>query len=97
MLEQEKPFTKLRLDEEKLTDRRKVVPVSLNLEELRRLDTDSLFLGQEKPSTALKQLAEIGSFVLHDEKIRGILKILTNNKRKNWRSGVIPDPKNAQM
>lgn len=43
---------------------------------------------QKKDSTAMKQLAMIGSEVLHDKKTMRIVDIITNNKRKNKKIGV---------
>jgi hypothetical protein len=64
--------------------------VRLNLEEQAWLKEDMKFLKQEKDSTALKQLAMIGHFVIHEDLTGKILKVVLENKRKNDRLG-IPD------
>jgi len=62
--------------------------VSINAQERTRLEDDKKILNQEKDSTALKQLAYIGSKVIHDNKIMAICYIIMNNKRKNERLGI---------
>lgn len=91
-------FTRTRLDEERAQDKRKVISVSLSLEELKQLEEDASFLGQEKPSTALKQLAEIGSIVIHTPETRAIIERVFNNDRRNKRIGIdIANPTFSQM
>lgn len=46
-------------------------------------------LQQTKPSTAIKQLMEIGAKVILDDKIGAYLGILLDNLRKNERIGII--------
>lgn len=83
-----KPFTVTRLDEERAEDKGKVLSVRLNDEELKRLEEDARILRQEKPATALKQLAAIGSIVIHGQETRAILEVLFNNERRNKRLGI---------
>ena len=45
-------------------------------------------LQQEKQSTAIKQLAMLGLFVLHERSTSHILKVLEDNIRKNKRIGI---------
>lgn len=93
MLIHEKPFTRTRLDEERAEDRGRILSVRLNDEELKRLEDDARILRQEKPATALKQLAEIGSFVIHSPETRAVLEAVFNNERRNKRLGImVPDP-----
>ena len=73
------------LDEEQ---RRDTFNVSFNNKERVQLEKDKLVLKQEKDSTALKQLASIGSKVLHRKEIAEILLIVQGNKRKNKRIGI---------
>lgn len=91
-------FVRTRLDEERAADTSKVITVRLNKDELARLEAAALFLGQEKISTALKQLFEVGLIVLHEPKTHAVLDVLFNNERKNKRLGIeLPDPKFTQM
>lgn len=63
--------------------------VKLNKEERNRLEEDKKFLQQTKDSTAIKQLAEIGSEVLRNQKIKKLNQIVLNNYRKNKRLGIV--------
>jgi dihydroorotase-like cyclic amidohydrolase len=82
-------FTKQRTDEEQANDRYEVFTVRMNKAEYSELQEAKRLLMQEKDSTALKQLAELGaSFVLHDQKTRLVLETVINNRRKNERLGV---------
>ncbi len=84
MLEKQK-FVRYELDEKKMRD---TFNVSFNKEERIQLEMDKKLLNQEKDSTALKQLASIGSKVLHSSEIKEILSIVLDNKRKNKRLGI---------
>lgn len=98
MVIEHEAFTRTRLDEDRALDKSKVIPVRLNKEELERLEEDARFMGQEKASTALKQLAEVGHIVLHDPQTRAILEFLFNNERRNKRLGIgQADPKFSQL
>jgi len=65
--------------------------VHLNIEERAQLNADKLLLQQTKDSTALKQLASIGSKVLHDPLLGGFALIIMDNIRRNARSGVMQE------
>jgi hypothetical protein len=89
----ESRFHGTRLDEEKGEDRGRILSVRLELAELARLEQDARILRQEKPSTALKQLAEIGSIVIHDPQTRAVLEVIFENQRRNERLGIqVADP-----
>jgi len=62
--------------------------VRLNPDERTQLENDKLILEQSKDSTAIKQLARIGSIVLHDHLTGKILQVVLENKRKNKRLGI---------
>lgn len=95
-LEQE-PFRVYRDQEERQKDKRRTFTVSMNMEELAQLEEDARILQQEKLSTAVKQLATLGSYVLHEPRTQAILGLCFNNERRNQRLGVaIPDPKFSQ-
>jgi hypothetical protein len=82
-------FTKQRTDEEQANDKYEVFTVRMNKTEYAQLQEAKRLLMQEKDSTALKQLAELGaSFVLHDPKTRLVLETVINNRRKNERLGL---------
>ena len=59
------PFQTYRLEEERAKDKSKVIPVRLNLEELKMLEEIKGLTGKENNSTALKHLAIIGYNVIH--------------------------------
>lgn len=87
------PFTPTRLQEERDQDTDRVLSVRLNKAELVRLEEDAKILRQEKPATALKQLAEIGSIVIHDPQTMAILEAVFENQRRNERLGIqVADP-----
>lgn len=54
----------------------------------KELTAAMLILQQTKPSTALKQLAEIGAKVLFNQPVNQIIWTVTENKRKNKRMGI---------
>ena len=84
-IEQE-PFVKYNLDEDdKSTD---VFTVRLNKEDREMLNKAKLLIKQQKDSTALKQLARLGSIVLHEQKTSLILDTILNNERRNKRTGI---------
>lgn len=83
------PFVRQKLDEEKAKESGKIFTVRLNDEELKRLQEDARILQQEKPSTTLKILAEIGSAVLHDELTGRVIRTIFKNKANNERLGII--------
>lgn len=82
---EQKPFVKYK--EGKKVD---AFTVRLNAQERAMLEQDKKILQQVKDSTALKQLAWIGSNVLHDNFTGAILELIFKNKRRNERIG-IPD------
>jgi len=86
---EKEPFVPYKTEEEKAKEDREVFTVSINKEERAWLDEDKKILNQPKDSTALKQLAEIGNFVIHDRLIGGILATVFKNKQKNKRLGII--------
>jgi hypothetical protein len=65
--------------------------IRLNSDERKQLEIDKRILGQPKDGTALKQLAAIGSNVLHGSFFGMALQIIIENKRKNQRTGVPVD------
>ena len=80
------PFRKTHLDEEgKSLD---TFTIRLNPNERKQFDEDKQILEQSKDSTTMKQLAAIGSIVLHDKKIAKILAVTTGNTRRNKRMGI---------
>jgi len=98
MVIEREAFERTRLDDERAKDKSKVIPVRLNIAELERLEADALVLKQEKPSTALKQLAEIGHFVIHRPEMMFVIDVVFNNERKNKRIGLdLIDPRFKQM
>jgi hypothetical protein len=79
------PFVSYKLDSEEKGD---VFTIRLNKEERAMLEEDKKFLKQLKDGTAMKQLAEIGHFVLHDSLTGKVIQAILENKRKNERLGL---------
>jgi len=86
---EKEPFKSYKLEEEKENDKRRTFTVSVNQEEDKLLQEDKKILQQTKDSTALKQLAEIGHFVLHSSSAGKTLQIVLENKRRNKRLGIV--------
>lgn len=83
-------FVSYRLDEEKTGDKRKVYPVSLNIDEQRMLAAIMKLIEQDQPSKALRQAMHIAhAYLIHDQKINTVLGVLFKNKRNNERRGVV--------
>ena len=70
-------------------EKSEIINIRINSEWRKRLELDKKILQQKKDGTAIKQLVEIGSKVIHDNKMRAIIDILFNNKRKNERGGIV--------
>jgi len=84
---EKQPFTSYTLDEDKKNSG-KVFTIRLNQEELENLKEAQNILQQEKESTTVKQLVMFGLYVLHERSTAYILKILSDNIRKNKRLGI---------
>lgn len=80
------PFVRMTLGDQPKVDS---FTVRLNEEERARLEEDKKILEQEKDSTAIKQLALIGSIVLREQKTASILGVIFANKRRNKRLGIV--------
>lgn len=65
-----------------------VVSIKLNPEERLQLNADKKLIEQKKDGTAIKQLYNLGSKVIHDEKTAEIIAIILGNRRRNKRIGV---------
>lgn len=65
-----------------------IVTIKLNSEERASLEAMKKVLEQEKDSTAIKQLASIGTKVLLRQETAHILETVFANKRKNKRLGI---------
>jgi hypothetical protein len=79
------PFVPYKLDIEEKAD---TFTIRLNKEERIKLEEDKKLLKQVKDSTAMKQLAEIGRFVLHDSFTGKVIGVVLENKRKNENLGI---------
>ena len=82
------PFTATKLDEEKDDKYGKVFTMRLNKEQIDQLEWAKKVLSQPKDSTAMKQVFEIGLFVLQQDLTGKVLNTVFKNKEKNWRTGV---------
>lgn len=91
-------FHATKLEEERDEEPGKVFSVRYNLREIEALKADMKALRQPKPSSAIKQLAQIGSIVIRSPETRAIIDTLFNNERRNQRLGIIEvDPSRMQM
>jgi uncharacterized protein YPO0396 len=84
---EKKPFTNYTLDEERVEVNSKVFSIRLNTREQAMLEEDMKILHQPKHTTALKTLAEIGHYVLHEPKTMHIIETVFKNKSNNDRTG----------
>ena len=92
------PFTKTRLDEEKADDKSKVVPIRLNIEELQALEEAGVIFEQDKISSVIKTLMNLGLIAIHKPETAYLLEAVFKNKRNNKRGGVtLTEPKFTQM
>lgn len=66
-----------------------VTSIKFNEEERARILECQYRLQQTKPSTAIKQLIEIGSKVVMDTEVGKLLEIVLENIRKNERLGIV--------
>jgi len=82
------PFVPYKLEEDKVNDKRETFTVSLNAAEREQLNADKRILQQTKDSTAIKQLAELGHIVLHDDLTGKVLRAVLDNSRRNKRLGI---------
>ena len=80
-------FIPTKLEEER-SETKDTFTIRLNKEERIQLNADKAIIEQAKDSTAMKQLASIGSKVIHEPKIAELLATLFKNKRNNKRSGI---------
>jgi len=78
-----KPFIRNKLDEERGDE--VTFTVWMNATQYRQLQADKLILHQDKDSTALKQLATMGSNLLGSSLLGDALKVVFKNKRRKWR------------
>ena len=82
----EHPFRKMNLEED--SQEPDTFTIRLNSDERIQLEADKKLIEQTKDSTALKQLARVGSIVLHSKKEAAILDVVLGNKRRNKRLGI---------
>lgn len=74
-----------------------VVSIKLNKKERAWLEEQKVALQQEKDGTAFKQLARIGSEVIHDTPAGRYFKTVLENLRRNKRIGIVEvEAKNEQ-
>ena len=84
------PFVNYTLQQDKKNEKRKIIPVSLNLEEQKMLAELMKIIEQDQPSKALRQLMHIAhAYLIHDQKVNTVLGVLFKNKRNNERRGVV--------
>lgn len=91
MIQNQQPFRRMRLDEERSQDKGRTLGVWFNESELLELNDYGIFLHQEKPATIIKQMMFLGACAakLKVEPLeRAIRDIVFNNVRKNKRLGI---------
>lgn len=81
----QEPFVPYKLEEERDKDKGKTFTVWMSDEEYSQLQKDMEFIHEPKPSTALKQLAKIGSNLLGQPSTACIVETLFINKRRRDR------------
>ncbi len=82
---QKAPFIRTKLDGEERLD---CFTVRVNREEREMLELGKKILKQPKDSSAIKQLAMIGSLVIHDGLTAQVLQLVLENKRRASRLGI---------
>lgn len=82
------PFTPTRLEEERAADTSQVIAVRFNKEDLKKLEDAGRLLSQEKVSTVVKQLIDLGLLCLQDQKTVLALDLQRENNRRNQRLGI---------
>jgi len=91
-LDYDQAFYRKKLDEEKAKEKRVVLTVSLNREEMLMLKEVKEAIQQPKDSTAIKTMFYLAYYnVIHDAKTRYLINTLFKNKRNNERTGAIVD------
>jgi hypothetical protein len=81
----QEPFVPYKLEEERDKDKGKTFTVWMSDEEYAQLQKDMTFINEPKPSTALKQLAKIGSNLLGSQPVASVIETLFINKRRRDR------------
>lgn len=81
----QEPFVNYKLEKEKAKDKGKTFTVWMSDEEYKQLEMDMEFINEPKPSTALKQLAKIGSNLLGEPSMTFTIQTLFKNKAKRER------------
>ena len=81
----QEPFVNYKLEEEKKQSSGRTFTVWMSDEEWADLQKDMEFLEEPKPSTALKQLAKIGSNLLGEPSVACVISTLFKNKRRRER------------
>lgn len=81
----QEPFTSYKLEEERQKGKGRTFTVWMSDEEYAELQKDMAFINEPKPSTALKQLAKIGSNLLGEPSVKSVIDTLFINKRRRER------------
>lgn len=83
-------FQSTRTEEERLSDKRELITLSINDKEKERIRSLRVTLQQEKDSTLLKQLALIGVAFVRNENPQELLALyVRENVRRNKRLGLL--------
>jgi len=81
----QEPFIPYKLEAERKKDKGKTFTVWMSEEEFADLERDMEFINEPKPSTALKQLAKIGSNLLGERSMAFTIQTLFKNKQRRER------------
>lgn len=84
----QEPFTPYKLDDEKAKDKGETFTIWMSAEEMEWLNENKRLIRQPKNSTALKQLAKIGAYMLGQPSTAFVIDTLFKNDAKNERLGI---------
>lgn len=89
MVLEREAFERTRLDEERAKDKGSVFSVWLNNKEIAELERYKELLQQEKDSTVIKQLAELGKILIDSDLTGSVMSLVFKNIKKNDRLGIL--------
>lgn len=88
MIERE-AFESTRLEEDRAKDKGAVFSVWLNNKEIAELGRYKELLQQDKDSTTLKQLAELGKLLIDSDLTGSVMSVVLSNIKRNERLGLL--------
>ena len=88
MVLEKQPFVNYKLQEERKKDKGEAFTIWISSSEREWLNDMKKRINQPKDSTAIKQLAKIGAFLIGRPEMTFTIDTLFKNKRKNERIGI---------